>query len=173
MTEIYRKLHRQGNVLPFERERVTRATFFPERSCVAFNSINRAKGKLLLSRTWTVRDDEKLVASDGAFRATSVCEGQRKVLQGWLVPPGEPIVRNTLIKNPFPAFCALTGCSKPKSREPSFDFYRHALVIKHRLREHCDYYSIDHLRNSALRSPRKVTSLRARARARLLRFHIG
>jgi len=51
---------------------------------------------------WAVRDDEKLFADDGVFLGTSVYEGQRKVLQGWLVPPGESIVRNTLIKNPFP-----------------------------------------------------------------------
>lgn len=49
-----------------------------------------------------VQDDEKLLVDEGRGLRSSVYEGRRKVLQGWLVPPGEPIVRNTLIKNPFP-----------------------------------------------------------------------
>lgn len=75
---------------------------FLKRLNIDFNAINCAKGKLLLSTTWAVRDDEKLLVDDRVFLGTSVYEGRRKVLQGWLVPPGEPIVRNTLIKNPFP-----------------------------------------------------------------------
>lgn len=70
---------------------------------VDLKAINRAKGKSsALSTMWAVHDDEKLLANEGCGLRTSVYEGRRKVLQGWLVPPGDPIVRNTLIKNPFP-----------------------------------------------------------------------
>lgn len=76
--------------------------FLLKRLNIDFNAINCAKGKSLLSTIWAVRDDEKLLVDDRVFLGTSVYEGRRKVLQGWLVPPGESIVRNTLIKNPFP-----------------------------------------------------------------------
>jgi len=82
---------------------IWKGVLFLKRFSIDFNAINCAKGKLLLSTMWAVRDDEKLLVDDGVFLiGTSVYEGRRKVLQGWLVPPRESIVRNTLIKNPFP-----------------------------------------------------------------------
>ena len=66
--------------------------------------INCAERKYPTLMTYDAPENENVSRRKGDRKHLRAQERQRKVLRGWREFPGGPIVRNTLIKNPFPGY---------------------------------------------------------------------